>query len=171
MNLFRLHNEPTSLLHHDMLITQVKQLDINDFWKDMNRYNMIGSGENVIANSARLSYLYAVRVLKGRFPEGEEEIAKDSGFAIRYAEEVVKGAWPEGEDAISQDLHNSSKYARLIDGRFEKGEPTIAKNALKSWIYATKILKDRFPLGEPTMKDTNFWKKYIKGMTELGIEI
>ena len=171
MNLYSFHKKPTSLLHHDMLITTVKQKEIDIFWKDINEYRKIGSGENVIANSARFSYLYAKNVLRSKFPAGEAEIAKDSTFAKLYATVVLKVKFEQGEDAIGEDMMNAMEYARLIDGKFEKGENVIAKNALKSWIYATKILKDRFEKGEPTMKDTNFWKKYVDGMAELGVNI
>lgn len=171
MNIYRLYNRPHDLLHHDMLITTAKQLELDVFWEDMGEFRRIGGGERDIANSARFSYLYAKNVLDARFPEGEEEIAKDGDYAIRYAKNVINGGFPKGEDAIAKDVMNSMAYARLIDSRFEKGEPIIAKTALRSWIYAAKIIKDRFPLGEPTMKDTKFWEKYIKSMAELGIEI
>lgn len=52
--------------------------------------------------SPDLAYLYAIAVIKGRWPEGEKLIATDAGNAYLYAVEVIKGRWPEAERVLQQ---------------------------------------------------------------------
>ena len=71
MNLYKYHNEPTQLLQYDNVIEDAKQLDIDEFWKDVGEPTKIGRGEEEIAKSASNSWVYASEILKDRFLLGE----------------------------------------------------------------------------------------------------
>jgi hypothetical protein len=49
-----------------------------------------------LAKDPEQSFLYATKVLKGRFPEGEPAIA-NSEYACAYAVKVIEGRFPEAE--------------------------------------------------------------------------
>jgi hypothetical protein len=107
--------------------------------------------EKEIAQNGQLSYLYALRSLRKRFPEGESVIIRD-GYYIMYASHVIKGRWPEAE-AIIKTAENAYYYAKLVINlehtgiRFPEGELTISKSAKYSVMYA-KLIESRFELGE-----------------------
>jgi len=172
MNLYRHYNKPQALAHYDTVISTVKQKELDEFWKSLGMYFAVGTeGIDLVLSKPRISYLYAKHIANGRFPEGEDIIATDSDYSKLYALNILEGRFPKGEDAIAKDMQNSMAYARLIGGRFEKGEPAIARSALHSWLYGAKIMKQRFPLGEVAMRGTGHWKKYVKNMNDMGIEI
>jgi hypothetical protein len=52
-------------------------------------------------------------------------------------------------------------YARnVIKGRFELGEPVIAKDAQRSFMYARNVIKGRFELGEPKILKSIYAEDY-----------
>lgn len=111
MNLYKLHKDPTSLLHNDKAHEILPDL----FWKKYEKQPAeMKKREPAIAKDAYYSYIYARDVLKRRFPAGEPTIAKDSGFAYTYALFVVGGPWPEGEEAIAKDQGYSNMYASKV---------------------------------------------------------
>ena len=86
------------------------------------------------------AYWYAIRVLKGRFPEAEPYIATRPIWAYLYARDVIKGRWPEGEAAIATDPGWAYQYAEyVIKGRFPEGEATIATDPHRAKIYLKKF--------------------------------
>jgi hypothetical protein len=85
------------------------------------------------------------------------------------AQKFYRGPTPHLEDIIAQDGKSSYLYAfhSLNQKRFEKGESEIAKDAWAATMYATKILKQRWPAAEPAIKQTaGLWKDY---QTNLGL--
>lgn len=104
--------------------------------------------------------------------EFEDSYIKGSPSAAQnLAEKFYKGPAPHLEDLIAQDGKSSYLYAfhSLNKGRFEKGEPAIAKDTWAATMYATKILKQRWPEGEPAIKKSPAnWKEYqtILGLTD-----
>jgi hypothetical protein len=68
--------------------------------------------EHIISASARYSYEYATKVVKGRFHLGEKIISTNSGFAWAYAKSVIKGRWVEAEATIAKDIKISYQYAK-----------------------------------------------------------
>ena len=56
--------------------------------------------ENIISTDARLSYRYAVEVVKGRWVLGETAIKLDIRWSSWYAFNVIKGRWIEQESLI-----------------------------------------------------------------------
>jgi hypothetical protein len=67
-------------------------------------------GEAAIATVPAPAYGYARDVIGGRFPEGEAAIATHPDYAYFYAEDVLKGRWPEGEAAIATVPHRAKEY-------------------------------------------------------------
>lgn len=60
-------------------------------------------------------------------------------------------------------------YAKIrLRKPFPEGEPLIALNAHYSYEYATKILKDRFPMGEKIIKNSDFEREYKKFVEKIG---
>ena len=98
--------------------------------------------------------------------------SKDTGearAAQALAQKFYRGPTPHLEDIIAQDGKSSYLYAfhSLNQKRFEKGESEIAKDAWAATMYATKILKQRWPAAEPAIKQTaGLWKDY---QTNLGL--
>ena len=92
----------------------------------------------------------------------EKEIAK---VTPRWAYEYAKkhGKDEELEPIIAKDEMYSTLYAeRVLKGPFKLGEPAIAKDAEWSYLYANYALgKQPFPLGEPAIaKDQDFSYEY-----------
>jgi hypothetical protein len=86
------------------------------------------------------AYWYAIRVLKGRFPEGEPAIATSDTYAYLYARNVLKGRFPEGEAAIATNPDWAYHYARdVIEGRWLEAEATIATDPLSAEPYLKKF--------------------------------
>jgi hypothetical protein len=75
------------------------------------------------------------------------------------------------DDEMLKSLNSSTEayyYARdVIKGRFEMGEPVIAKNMYSAYAYARKIIKGRFELGEKVIMSDDFYtklyEKFLKG--------
>ena len=69
-----------------------------------------------------------------RDSELEDSILQDGEWAYRYARDVIGGRWPEGEPAIAQDLSKSYLYTAFVLKRSsaELGKPEaeeIIKNS------------------------------------------
>lgn len=87
--------------------------------------------EAALALDTHWAYMYAMIVVKGRFPIGEPAIARDPEHAYYYANRIIKGRWPEGEPAIATDSWYSYNYAiHVLKGRFLAGEPAINDSTL-----------------------------------------
>jgi hypothetical protein len=64
------------------------------------------------------------------------------------------------EAVLAKDPEIACTYAtKVLKGRFPAGEPAIATNPKTAYTYATKVLKGRFPEGEPAIaKDADeYW--------------
>jgi hypothetical protein len=135
MNLYKFYKTPEDLHKHDSKEDHVIEL----FWdKYKNNPKELKKREKAIAKSTEYSYLYAMDVLKGRFPLGEPAIAKSAKYSYWYARDILKGKFP-------------------------LGEPAIAKSAKYSYWYARDVLRGEFKLGEPAIeKDENYWKQYCE---------
>lgn len=120
-------------------------------------------GEPVIARDSYASYSYASNVLEGRFPAGEPTIIQDGLYRRRYTIDVVKGRWPEAEAAMLEGAKDEGGWNYVspselayyaitaINGRWPEAEKYIATYGPASIDYAIKVLKSRFPAGEPAI--------------------
>lgn len=118
--------------------------------KQLNRWEL-----EELAKDPEYSFLYAQKVLKGRFPEGEAAIARDVDWALRYAKEIIQGRFPEAEDLMLEMVDRGHNF---ISGYFidvagepnEKVEHKIleTKNYSLAASYAEKCLKRRWTEAE-----------------------
>lgn len=84
-----------------------------------------------------------------------EDLAKDPEYALQYALKVLRGRFPEGEAAIAQHPEHAFLYAKeVIKGRFEAAEGTLLRHS-RNWghrnylvNYFLKIAKVPNPLVE-----------------------
>jgi lambda repressor-like predicted transcriptional regulator len=123
MNLYKLHDNPESLKHHDEAHESVPSLFWEKYKKDPAE---LKKREDPIAKDPKYAYMYAKDVLHGPFHKGENAIAKNSVCAYLYAKHVLKGSFPKGEDTIAKDDYYAYYYAKnVLKGPFSKGEKTI----------------------------------------------
>jgi hypothetical protein len=139
MDLYSLHDDPSSLNHHDVAHDQVPEL----IWdKYRHQPAELKKREAALAKDPEIAYWYALYVLKGPFKLGEPEIAKDAVCTYWYARDVLKGPFKLGEPAIAKDAECAYYYAySVLKGPFKLGEPAIAKNAECAYSYAKNVLK------------------------------
>lgn len=81
--------------------------------------------------------------------------SSDRAYNFAYKNKVKLDE--NGEKLIALSAENSYYYARLLKGRFELGEPIIAKDAEFSYRYAEEIIKGRFPLAEKVIIESALW--------------
>lgn len=81
-------------------------------------------------------------------------------IALRLAYKKKDKAFREIlEVAIAKTPHTAYEYAsKVIKGRFPAGEPEIAKDPLLAYQYAIDVIKDRFPAGEGAIDKNPFLK-------------
>ena len=101
----------------------------------------IPAQEPLLALDPQIAYLYALKVLQGRFLDGEEVISRSPEWAVRYARFVLKR-------------------------RFAIAERFIARDARWAYEYAAKVVKGRLPAKMhkrmKSMGDNHFAKKYLE---------
>lgn len=70
--------------------------------------------ESAMARNGEASYLYALRVLRGRFRKGEPAISADPVWAVRYARFVVRGRFPMAEANIAMRPESCYEYFKHV---------------------------------------------------------
>lgn len=158
LDLYRYYELPELLdgFHHQHLMPHyidqmiLKCSDIfgdYDLTKDDIEY--FKSVEPTIAKDPKLSYDYAYRILKKRFPIGEKSFEKDPIMGVYYIEDLKLPRTPEIEKYIITDAYAASNYAfRVLHSRWREAEDVIATDGISSLLYATNI-NFRFLKGEP----------------------
>jgi hypothetical protein len=68
--------------------------------------------EHLITKSPKYARLYALMVIKGRWPEAEPYIMQNAADTLWYAKDVIKGRWPEAEQVIKKDGYWWDEYCR-----------------------------------------------------------
>ena len=103
-----------------------------------------------------INYIYNLAKKSGG-PNKELEnliiATKNNRVAYNYAKSVLKGRWEEGEPIIAKDAKDSYEYAlNVLKGeRFKLGEPAITKDAEWAVPYAENVIKGRWKEAEPTI--------------------
>jgi len=130
-----------------------------------------------LAKDPEMSFLYARKVLKGRFPEGEAEIAR-SPYAIEYASTILRGRFPEAEPhfeeivegcgfsmlanrVMSYFINNGIRNAKVEKKILENNSGLISD-------YADKCIGGRWPEAEARMLEqginaTEYHQTVVKG--------
>jgi len=70
--------------------------------------------ENVIALNGETAYLYALKVLNGRFRKGETSIAANPEIAVKYARFILRARSKDAENGISSDPELCYHYFRHV---------------------------------------------------------
>jgi hypothetical protein len=141
----------------------------------------------IIKSSPHYSYVYAVDIIGGRWPDGENAIKTDPHLALRYIKQILtrdpnwpykSGRWPDAEPYIMRNGYIAYQYASDIlkveptwnypKGLWPDAEPYIMKDSAGAYMYAAYALKRRWESAEPyIMKDEWTWGKY---KAKFGIE-
>jgi len=119
---------------------------INAFWKALAGERTL-ENEKMIAQSPDVSFWYAEKVIKGRFPAGEPAIATSPFLSFLYAVDVIKERFPLGEPAIMREPFYAVAYAiKVIKGRWPEAEEVILGDAGvasgATYNYKTQILHE-----------------------------
>jgi len=91
-------------------------------------------------------YLYAQNRFYREWPSGEAVIKEDPKAAVYYAINVLDGPWPDDENGryaenkISTDPSLALYYAKMVKGRWEKIEPSMATKPEWAYEYAKTVL-------------------------------
>lgn len=139
MDLFKFHDEPTSLHKHAEATEVVPKLVIEKY-KD---------------NPKELKKREAI-------------LAKDTNVAWKYVDEISRKPFPAGEEAISKSASRATMYAVLyLKRRFPKGEAVISTTASSALIYARDVLHKPFPEGEASIANRrDFTIDYLEHFPE-----
>jgi hypothetical protein len=115
----------------------------------------------------KLLCLYALKIIKGRWPEAERAIKTNAREAFYYARFVIKGRWPEAENVIVKDSYFSFAYAEeVIKGRWPEAEKILLEKARCGYTfiifyYANHVINERFTEAEHILKkDEYYWNEY-----------
>ena len=135
MNLYKYHNKPESLKHHDKTQDHIPEVFFDDMHNtggpNKHREKAIGKsldhtdayltshkefktfpeGEDIIAKHPDMALYYARDNLKKRWPKAEPAILKNGQWAKHYMIEVIKGPWPEAKEIINKFIPTSYKRA------------------------------------------------------------
>jgi hypothetical protein len=108
------------------------------------------------------AYMYAKKVIKGRWPEAEPSIIKDASAAGSYAMDVIGDRWLEAEPKIIKDgsSYLALNYAKKsIKGRWPEAEPKIMQIPMAAIRYAKEVIGGRWPEAEPIINTHSYSKK------------
>ena len=95
-------------------------------------------------------YLYAQNRFYREWPSGEAVIKEDPKAAVYYAINVLDGPWPDDENGryaenkISTDPSLALYYAKMVKGRWEKIEPSMATKPEWAYEYAKTVLEHQW---------------------------
>ena len=114
-------------LDHQHYASLIEQLYKSNYTKDL---KIIA---HIIKKHPWRAYMYAKKVIKGRWLEAETNILRFPYVSFYYAKDVIKGRWPEAESAMRREPYYAHIYATyVINGRWIEAEPTI-KTAHHRW--------------------------------------
>jgi hypothetical protein len=114
--------------------------------------------ELALPNRDLLAYCEAIGQ---RWPAGEKQLLSDVDYLCwQYAVRVIKGRWPELEQALIKGEPSKEGNTRLaqvavnycknvIKGRMQALEPVIFRDSYSSIAYAVYVAKQRIPEIEP----------------------
>ena len=66
--------------------------------------------EPLIALNPQTAYLYALKVIRGRFPMGEPHISFSPEWSVRYARFIMRGRFPMAESTIALSPEWQAQY-------------------------------------------------------------
>lgn len=129
LNLYSYYDKPKELPLYDELYDVIWALvelsNLDDTYEDLEEFDDEEFKEfaketyapvmYIIVRNAKLSAMYAIYEIKGRFPEGEPAIMKSPEYASRYAMEALHKRWPEAEPIIKTDEGDWKRYISYFE--------------------------------------------------------
>lgn len=108
----------------------------------MNTSNDYSNVIHIIKRDPYYASIYAIHLLKCRWPEAEPSIMKNAFCAHSYALRIIRGRWLEAESTIMQTPRVAYYYAKqVIQGRWKEAELHISKSE-RWWSTYTAFLED-----------------------------
>jgi len=109
-----------------------------------------------LSKDPEYSYIYALKVLKGRFPEGEAAIAQSHEHAFLYAKEIIKGRFEAAEDTLIRHSSNWGHRNYLVNYFLKIAKfpnPLVERMIIKEHhdhavLYAQNCVQGRWIKGE-----------------------
>lgn len=109
-----------------------------------------------LAKDPEYALQYALKVIRGRFPEGEATIAQSPEHAFLYAKEVIKGRFEAAEDMLLRHSSNWGHRNYLVNYFIKIAKvpnPAVERMILKehpdhSVMYAQNCVQGRWIKGE-----------------------
>lgn len=81
----------------------------------------------------------------GRNEQLESIILTDPLYAYVYAMDVIRARWPKAENAICTNPFWALDYTRVIKGRWIEAENVIATRSECAYIYARRVIGGKLP--------------------------
>ena len=190
MDLYKLHSKPKTLAGYKQSVN-VPTVAWNKFESAYPKVTHEDTEfyKSIFIKDAKYASLYAINIMKERWPEAEQYIMKSPKWVLEYmaevmpdeewpaAEKYIKQSpqyayeyayyhlgerWPEAEDTIMKSPSYAFEYANdIIKGRWPEAEKYIMKNPEAAYFYAIRIIKGRWPEAEKYIKqNSKWWSKY-----------
>ena len=97
---------------------QVDMLAVSAYCSARSTQTRCHKKEPLIALNPQVAYLYALKVMRGRFKQAEPLISTNAEWSVRYARFVLKGRFVSAEKTISKDPMWALEYAcKVVGGR------------------------------------------------------
>ena len=111
LNLYKYHTQPSELIYGTKQYLAIPSmaydmLKANDFSRSTKEQL-----ERIIIKDPRLTYLYSMYTINGRWSEAEPTLMKDPHYAFMYAKFVMNSRWKEAESYIRQDSDQWNYYS------------------------------------------------------------
>jgi len=172
MQLFKLHNNPTQLVHYQEQPNPNKvPSHIEEALKLSKELQVrVPEWEPFFLEETEYITDYSLNVVNGRWKEGERTLLNNPDElqlkdVIMYALNVIKGKWPEAEKYLLKSPRKSAWYAKdVLRARWPEAEDVIIQNGPGAALYAMYVLKHRWPDAEPAIRAgdqmNNSWARY-----------
>lgn len=153
LNIYDYYDRPKRLPLFHSLGHRMRLLDDWDLWDIKISADELKPLLGIISRDSKLAFMYAHKILRGRFKEAEQYIMRKPSYASMYAEFILSkdpewtsqlghenGRWPEAEPYIMKDSYSAYNYAKgVIKGRWIEAEPFIKKDKDDWWKYTREF--------------------------------
>lgn len=102
--------------------------------------------EPLLAVNPEVAYLYAFKVVRGRFRGAEAAIARSAEWSVRYARFVLKARFPRAEKAISRNPEWAYEYSVKVVGGRLPSRMHRAMESMRGDPFADKYLASQVEL-------------------------
>lgn len=153
--------EPIILTKGPTVVFDYAKAVVNQRWPE---------AEPVLVKDPKLALEYVREISHERFPELEPYLlANSTGLhLVNYAMKMIKGRWPEAEPTILKDPDTAYAYIRdVIKGEWPEAEPILLTQPHEALSYVTVITHRRWPELEPLIGNSNeYMKEYVLALVK-----